>query len=381
GEFKNLTYFLTDGDPSFDYRTDNGNVSGPGNATSYSVLQNSVNAFQPLAEISQVEAIGMGSDVSQQYLQFFTNTGDSVGMESLVVPAFRGPGWVNVSNPTTGNAATYNWGGGTVNAQAGDVDIVNNADGLAAALEGSSEFDELATLGGDVLQGGAGNDIIFGDTINTDHLSWINGDTGASFAAGSHDGMAYQGLREYLKWEVNDGTVPENSQIIDYVRENWESLIDTVRTDGGNNILDGGEGNDILIGGSGNDTLIGGEGNDILVGGFGDDVFQWNFGDQGTVDKPAIDIVKDFGNGNDVLDIADLLQDESRGTVDQYVFAEEDNGDTVLYINATGGLAGDKDNADQVVRLEGKTFEDFGGGTGQDVIQHMLNNEQLKIDQ
>lgn len=177
-----------------------------------------------------------------------------------------------------------------------------------------------------------------------------------------------------------------------YITENPATMarFDGGAETGGDDILNGGEGNDILFGQGGNDTLNGGDGNDILIGGsgddtltggFGDDVFQWNFGEQGTSETPANDIVTDFGNGNDVLDISDLLQEESRDTIDQYVFAEENNGDTVLYINAEGGLAGDKDNADQIVRLEGKTFEDFGGGTGQDVIQHMLNNEQLKIDQ
>ncbi|WP_180298975.1 calcium-binding protein [Snodgrassella alvi] len=39
----------------------------------------------------------------------------------------------------------------------------------------------------------------------------------------------------------------------------------------GNDTLNGGEGNDILNGGDGNDTLNGGEGNDILNGGAGDD--------------------------------------------------------------------------------------------------------------
>ncbi|MEI4927604.1 hypothetical protein Q8G50_34360, partial [Klebsiella pneumoniae] len=78
--------------------------------------------------------------------------------------------------------------------------------------------DELEPLGADVITGGQGNDIIFGDTVNTDHLEWTNQDTGDVFTAGSHDGLGYQGLREFLKWEVNSGTVPNDEQILDYVR-------------------------------------------------------------------------------------------------------------------------------------------------------------------
>ncbi|WP_284041609.1 Ig-like domain-containing protein, partial [Vreelandella olivaria] len=359
GEFENLSYFLTDGDPTLYYNSW-GNVSGPGSSTDYNTFNASVTAFEALSAISSVNGIGIGSGVSENYLRFFDNT-DITGDGSVSF------GW---------------WGLNVVTGPVGDVDIVNNAEDLAAALEGSSEFDELAPLGEDTLYGGDGDDIIFGDTINTDHLSWTNGDTGVAYNAGEHDGMGYQGLREFLRWEVNDGTAPDDDQVLDYVRQNWEALIDTVRTDGGNNVLDGGQGNDILIGGAGNDTLIGGEGNDILIGGDGDDIFLWNLGDQGTEDAPAVDIVKDFGNGNNVLDIADLLQGEEDATdLSTYIVAEEEGGDTVLYLNSQGNLAGDKENADQVIRLEGKTFSDFGGGSPQDVIQHMLNNDQLKIDQ
>jgi len=45
----------------------------------------------------------------------------------------------------------------------------------------------------------------------------------------------------------------------------------SVRSQGGNNYLDGGEGNDTLIGGDGNDTLFGGSGIDFLDGGLGID--------------------------------------------------------------------------------------------------------------
>ncbi|MCF2913984.1 Ig-like domain-containing protein [Halomonas sp. Cn5-12] len=374
-EFEKLTYFLTDGDPSFDYRTGNGNVSGPGDATSYSVLQNSVNAFKPLAELSQVEGIGIGSDVNQDYLQFFTTTGESVGQESKSVSGFWAYGWID------GNYGLYNWGAGTVTDQAGDVNIVNNAEDLAAALEGSSEFDELEPLGADVITGGQGDDIIFGDTVNTDHLEWTNQDTDDVFTAGSHDGLGYQGLREFLKWEVHNGTMPNDDQILDYVRENWESLIDTVRTDGGSNTIDAGAGDDILIGGSANDNLIGGEGNDLLFGGLGADTFKWELNDQGTADSPAIDTVMDFNaDEGDKLDIGELLDYENGDSLDAYIVAEEDNGDTVLYVNSEGGLAGDKENADQVIRLEGKSFSDFGDGGSQDVILHMIQNGKLDIE-
>ncbi|MFP3343655.1 type I secretion C-terminal target domain-containing protein, partial [Halomonas sp. SIMBA_159] len=372
-EFEDLTYFLTDGDPTA-YTGRDGQVVSNGFVTA-EVFETSVTAFDGLSNISEVNAIGIGSGVSENYLRFFDNTEvQGTGEESFVVGREYVGFW-----PFGRWEDTVK----TVSGSVGDVNIVNTAQDLAAALDGSSEFDQLAGLGDDRLIGGAGNDIIFADSINTDHLEWTNEDTGVFFAEGSHDGLGYQGLREYLKWEVNDGSVAEDSQILDYVRDNFESLIDTTRIDGGDDYLDGGVGEDILIGGAGEDTLIGGAGNDILFGGEGEDTFKWELNDQGSTGQPATDTVMDFNaSEGDVLDISELLQNEENvADLSTYIVAEEEGADTVLYISSDGNLAGNKENADQVVRLEGKSFSDFGGGSAQDVIQHMLNNDQLKIDQ
>ena len=47
-----------------------------------------------------------------------------------------------------------------------------------------------------------------------------------------------------------------------------------------------------------------------LIGGDGDDIFVWKQGDAGGegLALAAKDVVADFGNGHDVLDLADLLQ-------------------------------------------------------------------------
>ncbi|WP_421021779.1 hypothetical protein, partial [Klebsiella pneumoniae] len=64
-----------------------------------------------------------------------------------------------------------NWGQ-TVTAPTGDVEIVNTADDLSAALdEGAREINVLP-VGDDEVIGNAGDDILFGDTINTDNLPW-----------------------------------------------------------------------------------------------------------------------------------------------------------------------------------------------------------------
>ncbi|MFQ3787609.1 retention module-containing protein [Halomonas sp. A29] len=144
------------------------------------------------------------------------------------------------------------------------------------------------------------------------------------------------------------------------------------------NIVAGGAGAQTLSGGAGNDTLIGGAGNDTLFGGDGDDVFQWNFGDQGTTSAPAIDTVKDFGLGEDVLDLADLLQNESVEDIDNFIFAAQEGANTVLYVNHDGGIGTDGSNATQVIVLENFSMD---GASSTVFLQEMLDNGQLQIDQ
>ncbi|WP_218124478.1 type I secretion C-terminal target domain-containing protein [Franzmannia pantelleriensis] len=149
------------------------------------------------------------------------------------------------------------------------------------------------------------------------------------------------------------------------------------------NVLFGSDAADTLEGTSENDVIVGGAGNDTLTGGDGDDVFRWNFGDQGDSDSPTNDIVTDFGNGDNILDIADLLQGENESNIGDFVMAAQDGSDTVLYLSSDGSLAGSTDNADQTIRLEGKSFSDFGAapGNSEELIAKMIENGQIHIDQ
>ncbi|RDB41747.1 type I secretion C-terminal target domain-containing protein, partial [Halomonas sp. DQ26W] len=154
-------------------------------------------------------------------------------------------------------------------------------------------------------------------------------------------------------------------------------------TETGSYEISGSDGDDVVHGTDGDDILIGGAGNDILTGGLGDDVFKWNFGDQGVsddsdADSAAVDIVTDFGEGQNVLDLAHLLQGEESGDINDFIFAEQDGDNTTLYIKHDGGLDGGGSNADQKVVLENY---DMGGMSSEDFIEQLLSNNQLNIDQ
>jgi Ca2+-binding RTX toxin-like protein len=122
------------------------------------------------------------------------------------------------------------------------------------------------------------------------------------------------------------------------------ALSDAFEADASLNQILGPEQDDVLYGTAGNDVLTGGEGNDTFV---------WTSGDAGDTGSPATDVVTDFGAGNNVLDLSDLLQGGNQENLGDYLFAQVQEGDTVLYVNSQGLLDGNPDNADQVVTLQG----------------------------
>ena len=144
----------------------------------------------------------------------------------------------------------------------------------------------------DTIVGGDGSDFIFGDSLKTDHLAWTNTNTGETYTAGSHDGMSFSALEQYLQWEVNGGTAADDKQVVDYVRSNWKALLDD-RIDGGDDTLSGGKGDDFLFGGAGSDTLTGNEGADQFV-------FLAN-------SNNGQDTIVDFTAGSDKVAFADLV--------------------------------------------------------------------------
>jgi Ca2+-binding RTX toxin-like protein len=163
---------------------------------------------------------------------------------------------------------------------------------------------------------------------------------------------------------------------------------DTLIGGSGDNTLIGGSGNDILVGGSGNNIFIGGPGNDTLIGGSGADTFVWQFGDQGAKGSPAQDIVRNFDTAKDMLDVHDLLQDY-KGDLANYLHFANSGSDTIVYISTSGGFLNNNHNVnnpnysqsgvDQRIVLQG--IDLIGGSTtDQDVINHLIQNGNLKVD-
>ncbi|WP_323593051.1 Ig-like domain-containing protein, partial [Aliarcobacter butzleri] len=250
--YENLTYFLTDGDPTFSNRDTKNN----GLTTEYSDMKDAVDAFKTLSGQSTVHAIGIGNGINENYLRFFDNT-DIIGQ---------------------GNVSFGYWfWKQTVSGNIGKPDIVNTAEDLKAALEGGSVSEDILDVGSDTINGGDGDDIIFGDSINTDNLLW-NG----RFVEGHENymskGQGINALDKYLSLTKSGyedmTTLEKNMAKFDYIKEHHSDLNVEGDTRGGDDIISGGTGRDIIYGQGGNDTIItdlntnnGKEDGDIIIDG------------------------------------------------------------------------------------------------------------------
>uniref|UniRef100_UPI002B24812A vWA domain-containing protein n=1 Tax=Aliarcobacter butzleri TaxID=28197 RepID=UPI002B24812A len=250
--YENLTYFLTDGDPTFSNR----NTTSTGTTTEYSDMKDAVDAFKTLSGQSTVHAIGIGNGINENYLRFFDNT-DIIGQGDV---SFGYWFWKQ-----------------TVSGNIGKPDIVNTAEDLKAALEGGSVSEDILDVGSDTINGGDGDDIIFGDSINTDNLLW-NG----RFVEGHENymskGQGINALDKYLSLSKSGyedmTTLEKNMAKFDYIKEHHSDLNVEGDTRGGDDIISGGAGRDIIYGQGGDDTIItdlntnnGKEDGDIIIDG------------------------------------------------------------------------------------------------------------------
>ncbi|WP_205124676.1 cadherin-like domain-containing protein [Aeromonas veronii] len=535
-KFENLTYFLTDGDPT----VHNGDSSS-GGTTDDADMQKAIDAFTSLSGLSGVKAIGIGTGVTVENLKYFDNTqvvgpgsqygqsqilndfsdsngvwkasswvksGDSSGTvvrdngkieltdrayngasiftsEALAVAAGNGirfdlstdsnfssgdsfsvqlqrkdgSRWVDVGSAVSATgtinsgplaAGDYRyvftlsdiddgrswdrvWGWVWDNTlatlvidnlakvtnypQVGQPDIITTADQLKAVLVGSSTTNTPAEVGADVLHGGAGNDILFGDAINTDHLPWGTAGNPAK-PADWVNGKGLDGLTQFLT--LKNGYAPSSLELYEYIKGNAKSLDVAGDTRGGNDKLHGGFGDDILFGqggddelygddgkdilyggtgsdkldgGAGNDILSGGLGNDILTGGEGKDSFVWNQGDA-SASSPATDVITDFNktanntvdlNQKDVIYLSDLLDsdgDKSDASLKGLLSIFEESGKVRLEVRDDTP----QHNLMQTIVLEGHSFASLTGNAYTDqsqasqVIDYMLLHNMLEIN-
>jgi Mg-chelatase subunit ChlD len=211
---------------------------------------------------------------------------------------------INVSNTALGYLDQ-------VEGPGGDADNITTAEQLGVLvsdLAGATTIEKA--VGGDTINGGDGDDIIFGDTPNTDAM---DSDGSVYGEAGTHDGAGYAVLVDHLGSDeavLNHLSSPNTAEAYNVagdLRGDDDTIDggagnDTIFGQGGDDIVLGGTGNDHLDGGTGLDLLLGDEGDDLLIGGLGGDTFVFSAnGGEGT------DTVLDFNASEDTLLFTDVL--------------------------------------------------------------------------
>ncbi len=154
-----------------------------------------------------------------------------------------------------------------------------NASDLANAILGTP----VSNLPGvDRLDGGAGDDILFGDAVRFTGIS----------------GEGYAAIKQYVSGKLGAGSVTD-AQVHAYITDHASEFDQSSANDKGDTLL-GGDGNDILFGQGGDDFLYGGAGNDTLFGGSGNDTLYGESGNDRLYGGSGNDTLYG-GTGNDIL--------------------------------------------------------------------------------
>ncbi|MFJ5300085.1 type I secretion C-terminal target domain-containing protein [Pseudomonas sp. NPDC088368] len=382
---QNLTYFITDGLPTF--TVDNKATLHPTLIDFYNNTNDDVTLDQKLSSWQQGTALtSNGVTIITANGEVYQWTQDRDGNWSRsIIGAVDGSSSKNVYTPVGGDGGTTTDGvtaesklafaslqsNGHTAVEAIGLNNTNDTPVTGTALndydsnqhsQSSIKVTDLSNAilsketllgpGDDTVNGGAGNDILFGDLIDYT----------------SKAGTALQGVSalkafaaDTLKVDVSTITDKALHQFVTSHVDDVATMTKTSNTTGlpdGNDKLLGGDGDDILFGQGGNDTLTGGKGNDILVGGAGADTFVWKQGDLNT--NGGIDVIKDFSQGEkDTIDLRDLLQNESDATIDNFLkLTTAADGSAQLAVSSTGQLnaAGGLANADVTIKLDNVHF-------------------------
>ncbi|MHB2057976.1 LapA family giant adhesin [Pseudomonas monsensis] len=379
---KNLTYFITDGQPTYYQSGEQTNPTLYGNVKFDSVVTTSNyklgDTFSTYIDNTHYLSISANGSVQLQvytsrYGWTATNLGTvhAQGDGTYELSSLAGTGNSTTSATTDNSSSSFTLLSGLSNVEAiginsgvslndlkpydSDHSPQTNIDpkDLANSIIGHTE----ATLpGNDTVSGGDGNDILFGDLVSFNGIA----------------GEGYQAMQAFVAQQTGvDVSKVTTSNVHQYITEHYQAFDvsgahdgndtllggagnDILFGSGGNDLLDGGKGNDILLGGTGNDTLIGGQGNDILIGGSGADTFVWKAGDTGN------DVIKDFNaNEGDRIDLRDLLQGETGSTIDNFLKITTVDGVSSLQVSSAGKFnSADAAAAtpDVTIKLEGNNW-------------------------
>jgi fibronectin-binding autotransporter adhesin len=233
---------------------------------------------------------------------------DQISMVNVALPAeFYGEGNDDVLTGFSGNDLLVGGLG---------LDRVNGGAGNNTLYGDNSTGNGSVFDGNDIVTGGAGNDILYG--------------------GGGNDTMTGAGGVDYLYGNSGDDN------------------------------MDGGDGNDRLYGGGGNDTMSGATGDDLLAGNTGNDKLYGKSGNDVVIGGDGADLVMGE-DGNDLLFNGTITYNSPAPPVvgtDNSTTANDTNDQAMLALLnawAAGSL-----NLANVTRVHDAFVDTLGGGTGTD---------------
>ena len=225
--------------------------------------------------------------------------------------------------------------------------------------------------GNDMIDGGRGNDKIYADfgddvIIGGSGIDWLffNGDTaaycdlyhgqshntgygrdkvkGIENISGSKRGDTFHGTEDknIIKGMGGNDAINGRSGNDILYGGNHNDLVnggrgnDRIYGDKGDDRLIGGPKNDKLFGGSGRDTLTGEAGQDQLFGGSGADTFIFHGTNESNQKRAKADVIIDFEQGRDVIDLSSIDASTKIRGADTFVF----NGTTKFKTEKVGEI-------------------------------------------
>ena len=393
----NITYFLSDGKPT--YNDTFGNPGrNTGSRTDKEDVQGAWHGYQELlgsASDMQVNAIGFGNGL------------DKNAMKTLAMLDNTGTPIAGVAGNQTADGLLYYDGGwwrpNTGTTTGGNATQVTNGDGLSAAFESGFKPGALSPAGNDAItaENSTSSTIIYGDVMNSDRLlhelkqdvtiaDMVKAGMITALPGYGSGSEVFQWLEKNSEKLTGDYAGWTREDSIKYMLEHadelgYETRVDTdgnpylVAPDGtvwnldgseamdvdldgltgrggGDDIITGSSASDIIYGQEGNDTIYGGSGHDTLYGGTGNDLL---VGD----DKPE----------SLAADTVEEISGLSKGELDAFIESVEGtdaDGNDRLF-----GGSGD----DVLLGMGGDDYLD--GGEGSDAIFGGAGNDIIVYDQ
>jgi serralysin len=205
----------------------------------------------------------------------------------------------------------------------------------ANRIDGGSGNDVVNGGGGtDVLDGGEGSDVYLVTSLADKTAAEITdtGTTGtdelrfAATTAGTLTLLAGDTGLECVVIGMGTGaSAVTNGKVALNVDATASANGLTITGNAGNNTLTGSSTADTLDGGAGNDVLLGGLGQDTLTGGIGNDIFTFNVTKDSSTSAKKADVITDFVQGEDVIDLSGLDAFRKTNAVnDTFIWRETD---------------------------------------------------------